>query len=278
MEDKSINSFDNVKLHYTINRTDEKNSYLVLLHGLGGNISVWNTMIPFFLSNNFSVIAIDLRGHGNSSNPDKYSDYSFSKLAKDIKLILDKEHIKKIYLVGHCLGGSIAIKFTSLYPKYINSLIIVSSAYKKPILNERSLSSLEQKREILKRFLSILVKYKPIATKKSYVDFSNMNEWIKRRDVDLFRFYLDVKGTSLKSYYFYFQRMSDFDLTKEIKKINKPTLIIHGTKDLIFSQSSAIDMSKKIENSVFYSMNTGHIPVLTDYETLEKIIVSFIKN
>ena len=277
MEHKYITLHNNLKIHYYIARTDEKNPYLVLLHGLGGNITAWKKMIPYFMRNNFSVIAIDLRGHGNSSNPGKYQDYSLSKLAGDVKSVLNNEKIKKINLVGHCFGGLVAIKFASAYPKYITSLIIVSSAYKKPVLQDKRLSFIEKKSEILKRFLSILIKYRPIATRKSYVDFSMINEWLKKKDIDLFRVYLDVKGTSLKSYYFYLLMLSDFDLTRNLKKIKKPTLIIHGARDLIFSVDSAVDMHKKIKKSVFYSMNAGHIPVLNNHEQLEKVIVHFIK-
>src|SRR3989344_4829041 len=65
---------------------------LVLLHGLNCNITVWKNYIPFFIAYNYPVIAMDLRGHGNSS---KNAEITFAAAAEDLKAILNKEKIKR---------------------------------------------------------------------------------------------------------------------------------------------------------------------------------------
>jgi len=82
----------------------------------------------------------------------------------------------------------------------------------------------------------------------------------------------------LKSYYFYLLRVSDFNLTRAVLKIKKPTLIIHGNKDTIFPLDSATEMHRRIKGSELCVIKSGHLPVLNNSQEIRKIIVSFIKS
>jgi len=276
MKEKYVKSFDNVRIHYSILRKSDE--FVVLIHGLGGNLSAWKKVIPLLIKNNFSVIAIDLRGHGKSSNSDKYSDYAFDKFAKDIKKVIDNEKVKKINLIGHCFGGIVSINFAYLYKKYLNSLILVSSTYKKTRMEDKVLLFIEKRRGFINKFIYNLLKYDKLAKKKTYVDYSKMKEWLKKRDINFFRVYFDIRGTSLKCYYFCLRRISSFNFTNIIMKIKVPTLIIHGRKDKIFYPKAAIEMHKKIKKSKLYFLNTGHFPIFNSPKKLSRIITYFIED
>ena len=71
---------------------------VLLLHGLGGDHTVWNGLIPA-LSREFRVLAPDLRGHGRSVAPES-STYSFAELEGDLKQLLDQEHAPAAHVVG----------------------------------------------------------------------------------------------------------------------------------------------------------------------------------
>jgi len=99
---------------------------LVLLHGFMENISIWSDMEPY-LSENFSLLKIDLPGHGQS---DIIADVQTMELvAEEVKKVLDSENLTKVHLLGHSMGGYIALGFAEKYPDYLKSLTLFFSTY-----------------------------------------------------------------------------------------------------------------------------------------------------
>ncbi len=122
------------------------------------------------------------------------------------------------------------------------------------------------------------MKYDKLVKRKTYNDYPKMSNILKKKDIDFIRLFLDIRGTSIKSYFYNIKRVQSFDLSNKIKKIKIPTLIIHGTQDKIFSKKSAIEMNKKIKGSKLHFLNTGHLPVFSNIKELKKLIWYFIKN
>lgn len=102
-----------------------KGDVLLLLHGLGSTKKDWDAQVPFF-SKKWRVIALDLRGHGDSTKP--LNDYGVAFMAEDIKQFLDKLTIKKATIVGFSMGGAVAFQMAVSYPEYLNNLVIVNSS------------------------------------------------------------------------------------------------------------------------------------------------------
>lgn len=99
---------------------------LVLLHGFMENISIWNDMEPH-LSENFTLLKIDLPGHGQS---DIIAEVQTMELvAEEVKKVLDSENLKKVHLLGHSMGGYISLGFAEKYPEYLKSLTLFFSTY-----------------------------------------------------------------------------------------------------------------------------------------------------
>lgn len=94
---------------------------LVLVHGL---LSSLETFLPLkeLLEPHFSLLMVDQRGHGQS--PPSGDDYTAEAMAADLKRLLDHLQIKKIFLLGHSMGGRTALMFGKLYPDMILKLII----------------------------------------------------------------------------------------------------------------------------------------------------------
>ncbi|MBN4926363.1 alpha/beta fold hydrolase [Hoyosella rhizosphaerae] len=97
---------------------------LLLLHGIGDNSSTWSEVIPH-LAKSFTVIAPDLLGHGLSDKP--RADYSIAAFANGIRDLLSVLDIDSVTLVGHSLGGGVAMQFTYQYPQLVDRLILVGS-------------------------------------------------------------------------------------------------------------------------------------------------------
>lgn len=101
-----------------------KGTPLVLLHGFPLDHHLWDEVAPL-LEDTFDVILPDLRGFGASTaaaSPSSMDDY-----ASDIASLLDDLNIQKAAIVGHSMGGYVALAFARLYPERVRGLGLVSS-------------------------------------------------------------------------------------------------------------------------------------------------------
>lgn len=97
---------------------------LILIHGLFGSADNWRSIAKHF-SKEFRVISIDLRNHGRS--PHSISQ-NYAEMASDLITLCDTLNLDNIHLLGHSLGGKVAMKFATQYPQRVNQLIVVDMA------------------------------------------------------------------------------------------------------------------------------------------------------
>jgi pimeloyl-ACP methyl ester carboxylesterase len=104
-----------------------KGRVVVLLHGFLGSYEIWEQTISN-LSKSYRVIAIDLPGHGGTDNFGYV--HSMELLAKCVKAVLDHCRVKRYVLIGHSMGGYVALAFADLFPDNISGICLYhSSAY-----------------------------------------------------------------------------------------------------------------------------------------------------
>jgi pimeloyl-ACP methyl ester carboxylesterase len=265
---KKIKSFDGTNISYEINRKSKL--FLILLHGLGGNLRAWDEEKTFFNKKSISTIAIDLRGHGLSDRPRSIHYYKLENFARDIYEIIKKEKIADFILVGHCFGGMVVMDFHRLFPDLAKSYVFIDTNYKSP----RKLKQLLEKNRIAIDLFNLYLKFHGLKTEKHRFSFK---EFTNSSDLDLSRFLTDVWRTSLVSWILTFENISKFDETKTLKTINKPVLIIEGKNDSIFNISIAKRINKLIKNSELKLIPfENHIIILNNPNVLEEEIYSFI--
>ncbi len=97
---------------------------LVLLHGFPLDHHLWDEVVPY-LEDSFDVILPDLRGFGGSTTVD--TPYGMDDYAADIAGLLDQLGIPRAAVVGHSMGGYVALAFARLYPERVSGLGLVSS-------------------------------------------------------------------------------------------------------------------------------------------------------
>jgi pimeloyl-ACP methyl ester carboxylesterase len=97
---------------------------LLLLHGIGNNCQTWAGVIDR-LAESHTVIAPDLLGHGASDKP--RGDYSIAAYANGMRDLLSVLDIEKATVVGHSLGGGIALQFAYQFPERCERLALVGS-------------------------------------------------------------------------------------------------------------------------------------------------------
>jgi pimeloyl-ACP methyl ester carboxylesterase len=97
---------------------------ILLIHGIGDNSTTWNT-VQAKLAQRFTVIAPDLLGHGKSDKP--RADYSVAAYANGMRDLLSVLDIERVTIVGHSLGGGVAMQFAYQFPHLVERLILVSA-------------------------------------------------------------------------------------------------------------------------------------------------------
>ena len=97
---------------------------VLLLHGMAGSSQTWRSVMGP-LSRNYRVVAPDLLGHGNSAKP--RSDYSLGAFAVFLRDLLDELGVAQATVVGHSLGGGVAMQFVYQHPDYCQRLILIGS-------------------------------------------------------------------------------------------------------------------------------------------------------
>jgi pimeloyl-ACP methyl ester carboxylesterase len=97
---------------------------LILLHGLGHASSAWNGVLPL-LARRFKVFAVDMLGCGRSDKP--RIDYHLWSMASYLRFFMDAVGIRRAHLMGHSLGGGIAMQTKFQYPERVDRLALISS-------------------------------------------------------------------------------------------------------------------------------------------------------
>lgn len=97
---------------------------LLLLHGIGDRADTWQHLIPA-LARDHTVIAPDFLGHGRSDKP--RADYSVAAYANGMRDLLSVLEIERATVVGHSLGGGVAMQFAYQYPERCERLVLVAT-------------------------------------------------------------------------------------------------------------------------------------------------------
>ncbi|MFC0445074.1 alpha/beta fold hydrolase [Pseudidiomarina halophila] len=102
----------------------KKGPAVLLIHGLFGDLDNLKRLARD-LESDHRVILMDCRNHGDSFHS---TTMTYAAMAEDVKRLLDKLEIKSVSLVGHSMGGKLAMEFTLTYPDYVQSLIVADVA------------------------------------------------------------------------------------------------------------------------------------------------------
>lgn len=108
----------------------ESGPVLVILHGLFGQSDNW-AGIARKLSDNYRVYTLDLRNHGESDHSD---DFTYELMAQDVIETIDAAFLGEVHLLGHSMGGKVAMVVAQKNPEILKSLLVadIGPKYYKP--------------------------------------------------------------------------------------------------------------------------------------------------
>ncbi|GHA67282.1 alpha/beta fold hydrolase [Pontibacter akesuensis] len=112
-----------MKLHY---KEMGQGQPLLILHGLFGTLDNWATLAKR-LAEQYNVFLIDLRNHGRSPHAD---EHTYELMAADVLELVDELKLPTPVIMGHSMGGKVAMKYALTYPTRLTKLIVVDIAPK----------------------------------------------------------------------------------------------------------------------------------------------------
>jgi pimeloyl-ACP methyl ester carboxylesterase len=253
-----------IELYYEITGSGP---YLVLIEGLGASLYLWEKQIPE-LSKHFTIIAYDNRGVGKSDKP--AGPYSIHMMAKDLSGLMDALNISRANILGVSMGGFIAQEFTILYPEKVNKLVLAATGAGGkdhiPMSQETLalvLASSGESRDIIKKKLAL------VYTKGYLADEETIEHLVDLR----------IQNPQPPEYY-QAQAMAGvtFDRSEDVKHINKPTLILGATEDLLMPVQNSYNLNKKIPNSKLKIFDgLGHQFFVENSQEFNNDIINFLE-
>src|SRR5690349_15395514 len=120
----SVTRWTKVHGHDVAYRQAGSGPVIVMIHGLAGSSGTWVPVMPL-LAERYTVIAPDLLGHGESAKP--RGDYSLGAYASGIRDLLGVLGHERATIVGHSLGGGVAMQFAYQFPHMAERLVLVAS-------------------------------------------------------------------------------------------------------------------------------------------------------
>ncbi|MBB5174451.1 alpha/beta fold hydrolase [Texcoconibacillus texcoconensis] len=255
-------------LNYQVIKTHDHDHWIVLLHGLGGNSSIWYKQ-KNELSQHFNLLFVDLHGHGESELKDhKYRPTSLDEVSKDVVTILDNENIENACFMGVSLGSIIARHIAIIAPERVRCLILCGSVL---YFNIKSRILLELA-NINRYFLDYMNLYKlfskVIMPKKNHE---------KSRSV----FIREAKKLQPKDFLFWFHFLKDAKSHYhkfKMSNIKLPSLHILGNEDHIFIKTAKKEAEKCVHSSIKIIEDAGHLCNIDSPNEYNKIAVDYIRN
>jgi long-chain acyl-CoA synthetase len=216
---------------------------IVFIHGFGGKAEQWQYQMQKFALDN-RVIALDLRGHGLSDKPD--SGYDMPRVQLDLEAALAQLKVSTPFvLIGHSFGGAVVTDYAVNHPDHIEKLILIATA------GEFKLNPLF--RLGLNLPAPILRLVEPLTRK-----------WLHAPLPALQRFYLD--------------NLSLWTGWDNFAKLQVPTLVIRGHRDIVFDRPLFEKVAKSIIGSEDVDIgSSGHMVMLERREAVDRAIARFLE-
>ena len=234
---------------------------MILLHGFGGDLNSW-IFNQSDLATQFRVHSIDLPGHGKSTL--EVDSGSVPDLAAAVEAFKASERIKKTHLVGHSLGGAIALFMASNHPEQVASVTLVCPASLGSGINLDFIDGFiaADRRKAMKAVLSYL--------------FANPSAVLGRMIEDSLKYKrLDGVPAALGTI-----RNSNFtnngqsaEMREKLASLKVPAQVLWGTEDKIIPPAHMKDLPKNVETHLIEG--AGHMPHMEQSTNVNRLIADF---
>lgn len=211
---------------------------LVMIAGFAADHLIWQLLIRD-LAKQFQVVVIDNRGVGQTDSPD--TEYTLELMADDTVAVMDALNINKATILGHSMGGFIAQELAIKYPTKVKNLILYSTSAK---TDNRSSLFLEFNGQLF--------------AKDPEAALRNIMFWLYSADFLSNKLAIESVVTAMKNNPYpqtpigFIRQLTAckyHDTTSRLNKIQSPTLVIAGEKDVLMPLSQTNELAAGIKNA-----------------------------
>ena len=257
-------------LSYSVYNNDKSTKWVTFVHGAGGSSSIWFRQIRAF-KEEFNVLLVDLRGHGNSQNQNNYSpskDYTFKDISNDILEVLNHLKIKKSHFIGISLGTILIRDLAERNPDMVESMIMGGAILK---LNTRS-KFLMGFGNVFKSVVPYIFLYKLFA----FIIMPKKNHKESR-----LLFVKEAKKLYQKEFLRWYKLTAQLKPVLSLfrmKDINIPTLYVMGEQDHLFLPSIKKVIKDHRSAQLHVIKNCGHVVNVEQPIEFNERVLAFLKS
>jgi pimeloyl-ACP methyl ester carboxylesterase len=231
---------------------------MVLIHGLGSSAAVWDELVPYLRG--CEVWTYELPGHGSTP---PLPGLTVSTATEDLARFISENGIVYPSLVGHAMGGLIAMRYALDHPHDVKRLVVIDAAPKQLATPEQKLQITDGLTQDYDRFVASM--------------FLNMSP---RKDITD-RILDQALRTDSASFITLLMSSFDFDLTADLPRLTPPILVIGSQLFFPNEQNVRTDLDRMgffLAPSISYKRLAaiGHFPMLEQPSYLASVIRAFI--
>lgn len=256
----SIN-YKNIQVAFS---SEGKGQAIVLLHGFLENSKMWNDVKNELIKQN-RVICVDLLGHGKTD--DLGYVHTMEEMAMLVKSVLNHLKIRRVTLIGHSMGGYVALAFAEKYLKNVKGLCLLNST--------AQADDNERQKNRLRAIKMAKTNYKSLVTMSIANLFTSKTRTVFSSEIELCK--TEALKIAAKTYIACTEGMRlrtnrEHILSSEVFK----KLIIVGKKDPVLSYNETIKEAKRT-NTPIIEFSNGHMSHIENKSELIQVLKDFIK-
>ena len=271
----TITTKDGTEIYY---KDWGKGPVVTFSHGWPLSSDAWDGQMLFLVQNGFRVIAHDRRGHGRSSQPSSGND--MNGYADDLAAVIETLDLNEAMLVGHSTGGGEVARYMGRHgTKRVAKAVLIGAV--PPIMLKTAANPEGLPMEVFDSMRSGILKDRSQFYKDLAMQFYGANRTgAKVSQGVLDQFWLWSMQAGLKNAYESIKAFSETDFTEDLKKIDVPTLVMHGEDDQIVPvKDSAVKTARLVKGAKeIYYPGAPHGLTATLQDQVNTDLLAFLKS
>ncbi|GAA4065864.1 alpha/beta fold hydrolase [Flavobacterium cheonanense] len=230
-------------------RIEGEGKPLLIIHGFLGMSDNWKSFGALYASNGFQVHILDLRNHGKSFHSE---DFSYDIMAQDVLEYCKNHNLNQVSIIGHSMGGKVAMLFATNYPEMVEKLIVadIGPKYYAPHhqdilagLNAVDFTSKPDRASVEETLYPFIPDFGTRQFLMKNLYWKEPGQLDFRFNLKVFNDKIEVIGTALP----------------EEAQFEKPTLFIRGGNSRYILDSDLLEIKKHFPNFELVTIpNVGH--------------------